>query len=117
MKPKKSSLLRKRQRSARVKTRYISELIQESTHAPAQDVPMIERIMRSDVFHSTLDWQSREQLIAGAREAHTLLAGNRDLYELEQSAAATLCGELPMTKKDRGFFTAANSRRGVAPGQ
>jgi hypothetical protein len=61
MKQKRSSLLRKREGSVRAKTRYISELINESTNAPAQDVLMIEHIMRSDVFHSTLDWQSEEQ--------------------------------------------------------
>jgi hypothetical protein len=61
MKQKRSSLLRKREGSVRAKTRYISELIKESTNAPAQDVLMIEHIMRSDVFHSTLDWQSEEQ--------------------------------------------------------
>lgn len=29
----------------------------------------IEELMRHVIFHSTLDWQTREQLHAGAREA------------------------------------------------
>lgn len=30
----------------------------------------IEDCMRHDVFHSTLDWQTKEQLVAGAKLAH-----------------------------------------------
>lgn len=58
---------------------------------------MIEHIMRSNVFHSTLDWQSREQLIDGARAAHSLLVSNRKIFEFEQKAAAAFCAELTAT--------------------
>ena len=34
----------------------------------------IEDCMRNDIFHSTLDWQSRAQFNKGAREAVKLLA-------------------------------------------
>jgi hypothetical protein len=37
--------------------------------------------MREDIFYSTLDWQTRDQLVAAAREAFALLQANRDLYE------------------------------------
>jgi hypothetical protein len=107
MKQKRSSLLRKREGSVRAKTRYISELIKESTNASAQDVLMIEHIMRSDVFHSTLDWQSEEQLVAGAKEAHALLATNRELFEFEQKAAAALCAELGASSRSTHADTAA----------
>jgi hypothetical protein len=97
MKPKRSSLLRKRQGSVRAKTRYISELIKESTNAPAQDAPMIEHIMRNEFFHSTLDWKSQDQLVDGARAAHSLLVNNRELFEFEQKAAAAFYAEMTAT--------------------
>lgn len=46
------------------------ELIQDATGVT--DLEHIERIedtMRNVVFHSTLNWQTREQLEQGAREA------------------------------------------------
>jgi hypothetical protein len=45
-------------------------LIAEATGVtdPA-DLREIEDVMRHDVFHSTLDWQSRDVFIAGAVEA------------------------------------------------
>ena len=45
-------------------------LIQEATGVT--DLEHIERnedTMRHVIFHSTLDWQTREQLMQGAREA------------------------------------------------
>ena len=33
----------------------------------------LEKIMRHDIFHSTLDWQTREMLNDGAREAVLVL--------------------------------------------
>jgi len=33
----------------------------------------IEETMRRDVFHSTLDWQTREQLQDAARQAYELI--------------------------------------------
>lgn len=33
----------------------------------------IEDIMRETIFHSTLDWQTREQLVEGAQQAHEVL--------------------------------------------
>jgi hypothetical protein len=45
-------------------------LIQEATGVA--DVDHIERIedtMRNVIFHSTLSWQTREQLVQAAREA------------------------------------------------
>jgi len=83
--------------TAHVESRYISDLIQKATQVPHQDIAMIENIMRSDIFHSTLDWQSRDQLVDGARAAHSLLVSNRELFEFEQKAAAALCAELAAT--------------------
>ena len=45
-------------------------LIQEATGVTDQEhIVRIEDTMRHVIFHSTLNWQSREQLIQGAREA------------------------------------------------
>jgi len=37
-------------------------------------IAKIEDLMRHVVFHSTLDWQTREQLEQGAREAVEVIA-------------------------------------------
>lgn len=66
-------------------------IIQSATGASDSDLPMIERIMREDIFHSTLDWQNAEQLKKAAIQARQLLAQNRDLYELERKQIVALC--------------------------
>lgn len=58
-----------------------TRMIQEDTGCAAADAPMIEEIMRNDIFHSTLDWQTRAEFRRGAKEAARLLKDNRDLYE------------------------------------
>jgi hypothetical protein len=42
------------------------------------DLDEIEDTMRHAVFHSTLDWQTREQLHQGAREAWEVVQIMRD---------------------------------------
>ena len=32
----------------------------------------VEDIMRNDIFHSTLDWQTKEQFVKGVKEAYEL---------------------------------------------
>ena len=48
--------------------------IEEATgeHDPER-LAEIEECMRQDIFHSTLDWQTRGQLMAAAREAVAML--------------------------------------------
>lgn len=41
---------------------------------------IIEEILREEVFHSTLDWQSAEQLFGGAIRAHDLFRRNEAFY-------------------------------------
>jgi hypothetical protein len=62
----------------------IRQLIQEATDARTIDLALIEHVMRDNVFHSTLDWQTAAQLRTAARQARSLLEENRDLYEMEQ---------------------------------
>ena len=62
----------------------LRQLIQEATGAQADDLAMIEHIMRDDIFHSTLDWQTAKQLRVAAREAFELFQENHDLYEFDR---------------------------------
>jgi uncharacterized protein with von Willebrand factor type A (vWA) domain len=41
----------------------------------------VERIMRDDIFHSTLDWQSEAELRRGARKAYKMYQENRADYD------------------------------------
>ena len=65
-------------------------LIQDATGAPVGDLALIERIMRDEIFHSTLDWQTAEQLAGAARQARRLLNENRGLYDLENACGAAM---------------------------
>lgn len=58
-------------------------LIQEATGAPSRILPILENLMRDEVFHSTLDWQSREELMAGAVKAHALYRRDSSLHNAE----------------------------------
>jgi len=54
------------------------QVIIEATAVSGKDAEYIEDIMRNDIFHSTLDWQSRAQLVRAAKEAAGLLGEYRD---------------------------------------
>ncbi len=47
-------------------------LIAAATGAPQSRLVILENLMRDDIFHSTLDWQSAEELADGARKANDL---------------------------------------------
>lgn len=68
----------------------LRRIIQRATSAPDCDLPMIENIMREDIFHSTLDWQTRNQIIRAAREAFALLESNRDPYKYSCACALSV---------------------------
>lgn len=57
--------------------------IEEATGAPVPALPILEEIMRTEVFHSTLDWQSPAEFQEGARKAHALYLGDRDFYDAD----------------------------------
>ena len=59
------------------------DLIAEATGARLMGLPILERIMREDVFHSTLDWQTRDKFMAGAREAHQQYLSAKEFYDSE----------------------------------
>ena len=56
---------------------FYQDLIIKTTGANKQDAGHIEDIMRNDIFHSTLDWQTRPQLVSAAKEAAELLVEYR----------------------------------------
>ena len=57
---------------------HYSKLITEATgETNPQRVADIEESMRHDVFHSTLDWQSADQLRQGAKIAVEILAATQ----------------------------------------
>ena len=60
---------------------HYEKMIVEDTGCAPEEVSMVEDIMRNEVFHSTLDWQSRAQWRKGAKEAYTILEANRPEYE------------------------------------
>lgn len=64
----------------------LHRLIEEATDAPARDLAQIENIMREEIFHSTLDWQSAEQLSDAARQAFARLNADRELYEFSHAS-------------------------------
>ena len=68
----------------------VHRLIQDATNAAATDLAQIENIMRDEIFHSTLDWQTREQLVAAARQAFALLNENRELYDFSRISALAM---------------------------
>ena len=75
-------------------------LIQDATGAAEADIVLIERIMRDEVFHSTLDWQSRAQLVAGARTASRMLDVDRAFFEEDQTRRAALVLQMQALHKD-----------------
>ena len=54
---------------------HYSKLITEATgETDPKRVAEIEESMRHDVFHSTLDWQAKDHLRWGAKQAVAILA-------------------------------------------
>ncbi len=69
---------------------HYQRLIQQATGAPLGDLAHIENIMREEIFHGTLDWQTRGRLANAARLAQRRLEENRELYDLERACRAAV---------------------------
>ena len=80
---------------------HLHVLIQGTTGAPDSDIAIIENIMRDDIFHSTLDWQTSEQLSYAARQAFDLLNENRDMYEFSHTSAMAAFNEMRAAEASR----------------
>jgi len=59
--------------------------IAAATGAADELLPILENIMRDEVFHSTLDWQSARQLRSGARQALAIYEENSSFFQAEIS--------------------------------
>lgn len=59
-------------------------MIQEFTNAAIDELPILENIMRNEIFHSTLDWQTRAQFRTGAKKALKLFQEDRAFYLANQ---------------------------------
>jgi hypothetical protein len=68
---------------------YAAAIHEASGVTDPEDFAEIEDSMRRDIFHSTLDWQTRAQLIDAAREAWALVQLCRD-----PAALAAAMGEV-----------------------
>ena len=52
---------------------FYRSLITAAMGINEKEAGYVEDIMRDDIFHSTLDWQSRAQFVRGAKEAVEML--------------------------------------------
>lgn len=67
-----SALILTRERNLPMASGY-TEIILKSKGCSLPDACRIEEIMRDVIFHSTLDWQTREELEAAAKTAYAVL--------------------------------------------
>jgi hypothetical protein len=56
-------------------------MIQEATGAPSHHLGLLENILRQEVFHSTLDWQTRAEFDRGAKRAYALYRRDSAFYD------------------------------------
>ena len=59
---------------------YTKDIV-EALDCKKSDAVMIEYIMREEIFHSTLDWQTEAEFNRAARKAAKMLASGRQTYE------------------------------------
>lgn len=61
--------------------KWFAELVKELYPNTAErDIAQIEDEVRHTIFHSTLDWQTREQLVAAIQEVHGWMEKCKDCY-------------------------------------
>lgn len=100
-----------------IKSSPYASAIALATGARARDWGMIETIMRTEVYHSTLDWQSASEFEDGARKAYRILQANRPFYELSRRQAELLCKEMKVRQqmeKAEAALSRAESRGNAA---
>lgn len=61
-------------------TGYTQDIV-EVLNCTEEDAVMIEYIIREEIFHSTLDWQTEAEFNRAARKAAKMLASDRQTYE------------------------------------
>ncbi len=66
---------------------FYSQIIVDITGCEPKDADEVQDIMRNEIFHSTLDWQTRAEFKRGAKEALIILLAMR---KIEEAAGKTL---------------------------
>lgn len=74
------------------RTMYTAIITGATGRTDLHECGAIEDCMRDDIFHSTLDWQSRGELIAAAKQAEEILI---ELGELKPKQTAAQPGAAP----------------------
>ena len=92
-----------------------AQLISVVTGARAEDLPKLEAIMRDEIFHSTLDWQSEAQLRDGAAQAYLLLRNHRAFYETQFTHTTAVFAETQAVRRETNAREALG--RAVASGR
>jgi hypothetical protein len=82
-----------------IKSSPYPSIIASATGSVVRDWGIIEEIMRTEIYHSTLDWQSATELADGARKAYRILQGNRPFYELSRQQTGLFCKEMKVRKQ------------------
>jgi aminoglycoside phosphotransferase (APT) family kinase protein len=99
---------------SRPRPNWLHRLIEDVTSEPAKDLARIENIMQDEIFHSTLDWQSREQLGDAARQAFARLDEDRELYDLDHACRMVMFHKMRAESALREQNTPANRSAVVA---
>ncbi|MSR54228.1 MAG: hypothetical protein EXS09_13190 [Gemmataceae bacterium] len=61
-----------------------TKIILKATRCSLQEADLVEEIMRDVIFHSTLDWQTKEELESAATTAFAVLQEMRANEALSQ---------------------------------
>lgn len=64
---------------------FYHAMIQKATGAADELLSVLERIMREDVFHGTLDWQTRSEFSRGAKKAHAIYLADAAFYDADMA--------------------------------
>ena len=70
------------------KSNPYQEMIQRVTGVSRHDAPILERLMRETILHSTLDWLSQEEFTKAAREAQQLFKVAPPYFYTQQACFA-----------------------------
>ncbi len=108
----------KRCRKSQSRSSPLLTLIEGATGASKSDLGTIENIMREEIFHSTLDWQSRKELEDAARQAFARLIQNRELYDRDRACKIAMFQKMRAesalaendTSSNRAAFALAEKR-------
>jgi hypothetical protein len=58
-----------------------ADMIMADTGCTVDEAGLVEDIMRNEVFHSTLDWQSRAEFRRGAKKAWRIYQEDPEAYK------------------------------------